>query len=276
MTGPSEQPDLLAQLGLDTVEGALAYGGGQDLAKPGLGSRRRTRIELPIRGRGPADAIYLKRYGPEPLGALLRRLGRTGRWESLAQEEAAAISAVARAGVPTMRVLAAGTQRSGWRPGASYLVVSSVPGDALERCGQALLSDPTAPADRPANLTAALAELVARLHLAGWVHRDLYASHVFASAVPGGDVRLHLIDLARAFRPRLRLRRWRVKDLAQLKYSMPADWVQTWWSTFLDGYLSIGPAMRRSGLEVQIDRKVAEMAGRSQRRARKNPAGGAS
>ena len=48
---------------------------------------------------------------------------------------------------------------------------------------------------------------------------------------------LYLIDLARMFRPRWRTFRWRVKDLAQLHYSLPVNWRGRWWETLLKAYL---------------------------------------
>jgi hypothetical protein len=69
----------------------------------------------------------------------------------------------------------------------------------------------------------ALARFVARFHRTGFVHRDLYLSHVFLAAGRGGHSLEDyvLIDLQRVFRPRLRRSRWRVKDLAALAWSTP-------------------------------------------------------
>jgi tRNA A-37 threonylcarbamoyl transferase component Bud32 len=58
-----------------------------------------------------------------------------------------------------------------------------------------------------------LAELVARLHGAGWYHRDLYLEHVVIEAP---TERLVLLDLARARSERAPRRRWFVKDLGAL------------------------------------------------------------
>ena len=60
--------------------------------------------------------------------------------------------------------------------------------------------------------------LLRRLHGSGWVYRDMYWNHVFLDP-EGADLRL--IDVERAFRPRWRLRRWIVKDLAGLLASWP-------------------------------------------------------
>jgi hypothetical protein len=63
--------------------------------------------------------------------------------------------------------------------------------------------------------------LVAGLHGQGYVHRDLYLSHIFFDPARPPQGSLCLIDLQRVMRPRWRFRRWRVKDLAALNYSTP-------------------------------------------------------
>ena len=125
-----------------------------------------------------------------------------------------------------------------------------------------------------ADVTKRLARLARTLHDAGCVHRDLYASHVFLDA-SGGRADLYLIDLARMFAPRWRRFRWYVKDVAALNYSMPAAWVQRHWQAFLGEYLpGVGPCGLR-GFDRAVDRRVAWMRARAQRRhaARANEGG---
>ena len=155
-----------------------------------------------------------------------------------------------------------------WGRQRSYLVVAAVAGEALERCFDDFLARNADNEAALAAFNAALIQLVARLHSAGLVHRDLYASHVFLEDTPTGP-KLYLIDLARVFKPRWRRFRWRVKDLAQLKYSMPSKWAEHHWREFLEMYLArIGGWPRRWARA--IDRKVAAM---RRRRRRKENAG---
>jgi hypothetical protein len=65
------------------------------------------------------------------------------------------------------------------------------------------------------------ADLVARLHNGGFVHRDLYLSHFFYDS-QAATAAIRLIDLQRMMRPR-RMGRWIVKDLAALHFSTPAE-----------------------------------------------------
>jgi len=226
---------------LDSVEGAFAYSGGEDLTKPGLGDRRRTRLTL----GGPDGRtyeLYLKRYSG-----------------GLAVREFANISAARAAGIPTMQGVIWGR-----RARRSYLIVTAVPGDAIERCGQDFLTR-HAGDGAAAELTARLAELVRRFHAAGFVHRDLYSSHVFLDESQG-RTRLYLIDLARMFSPRWRRFRWRVKDLAQLKFSMPPRWVEDCWDDFLTAYLGREGAARAGRYDRAIGGKVAAMHRRQQKK----------
>jgi len=257
-----ELADLLAGAALDTVEGAFAFDAGRDLDKPGLGVRRRTAVQL-TGPDGRTHQLYLKRYGPLRFADRLKRLVAFGPI-SPAAGEFANITAAHRAGVATMQALAWGHQADIPLLAArrSYLVVSAVPGDAIERCGEEFLARRP---DAAELLTAKLAELVSALHAAGYVHRDLYASHVFLHE-SGGDVSLYLIDLARMFAPCCRRFRWRVKDLAQLKYSMPPAWVEACWDKFLGAYLDRCGGEREQFARA-IDRKAAEMRLRAERRA---------
>ena len=251
--------------GLDTVEGAFAWDRGEDLDKPGLAGRRRTRVEL-ADATGRSHVLYLKRYGPRRPDRRLRRWWTHGLRCTPARVEFANIRAARAAGVPTMREVLFG-EEPGRGARRSYLIVTAVPGDALERCGEEFLAA-IGRDDGIGEFTSRLAALVARLHAAGYVHRDLYASHIFGHQRPGG-YELYLIDLARMFVPLWRRFRWRVKDLAQLKYSMPPAWVEAHWDEFLAEYLG-GCAGR---YRRAVDRKVASMVRRRRRRSRRAKAG---
>jgi len=127
--------DAITNASLDSLDGALAFDAGEDLVKPLLGSRRRTSLAL-TDSLGNDHQLYLKRYGPTTFSQKFRAMLTHGRWMESACLEQANITAVRAAGVSTMDSLA-------WqqRLGSSYILVSSVPGDALERCGEKFMSD---------------------------------------------------------------------------------------------------------------------------------------
>jgi tRNA A-37 threonylcarbamoyl transferase component Bud32 len=205
---------FLQQKNLTTVDGAFAYEG-VDLYKKGLGNRRRTRIEM--EEQGTKHIFYLKRYQ-----------GYHFFSSSPAKIEFNNIQQAQKAQIPTMEAVIWGEDKK-----RSYLVVTSVPGESLEKCLPSFLEEHKKD-DKIALLTNKLALLVQKFHRAGYVHRDLYSCHIFLDT---RDFSLHLIDLARMFAPRWRKFRWQVKDLAQLQYSMPADWVNHYWNAFLEQYL---------------------------------------
>ena len=63
-----------------------------------------------------------------------------------------------------------------------------------------------------------VAEIVRRLHAAGYNHRDLYCCHFLIKEPAPGQFDIRLIDLQRVQRRRWLRRRWIVKDLAQLAF----------------------------------------------------------
>lgn len=255
--------DVIRHQHLDSVDGAFVYEGGKNLVKPGLKTRQRRQVKL-IDETGHVHELYMKCYGREPLIGAVRRLWRTGRAVSRAKVELDNIDAVVKLGLATMLPIACGADPGLLGRGRSFLLVTAVPGDALERTFEDFLSRHAGDPQAVERLTDQLADLVRRLHGGGLVHRDLYASHVFLDESDGAPS-LYLIDLARAFRPRWRMFRWRVKDLAQLKYSMPAAWVEAHWGRFLDGYFG-AEQVDRAAYQQAIDRKVSAIQARAERK----------
>jgi tRNA A-37 threonylcarbamoyl transferase component Bud32 len=258
---------FLKENGLHTVEGAFEFEGGEDLSKPGLGRRRRTRIKFRDEQQRLWE-MYLKRYSPRPWWQRLWRLLTFRAARSVARREYRNVQAVREAGVATMRDIAYGAAYDMLGVTRSYLIVSAVPGQSLERIGNEFLSRHMNDPAIIRELTETLTSLVRTLHGAGLCHRDLYACHLFLHE-HDGRVELYLIDLARVFRPRWRPFRWRVKDLAQLKYSMPWIWVQECWEGFLSGYLQTDHAGELDRWGRAIDRKVLSMERQQNRRERR-------
>ena len=269
MNDPSLHPVIcryIEQNDLENVEGAFAFVGGEDLVKPGLGLRRRTRLRV-CDEENRCWEMYLKRYeSPGWITRLWRCL--TGRRSGCpAQREYESAKRLRKAGVSAMRPVIWGADVGLLGVKRSYVIVSAVPGDSLERIGEDFLQRNLQTPGNIESLTDALVRLVHRMHEVGYVHRDLYASHIFLHDYEG-RIELYLIDLARTLRPRWRTFRWRVKDLAQLKYSMPWVWVKMSWSRFLHGYLAGACEKELERWETAIDAKVKQMARHDQRNGR--------
>ncbi len=222
---------IMGACGLTGLAEVFACKGGRPLDKPGLEAwRQRWRLRLEAPGQA-ARTVYLKRFDRPPFGRQLQRWLCGHLFRSTAGIEWDNARALEAAGIPAARAVAWGQWMAGPWEVRSFLVLEEVPGESLERWIPRALADRTARGDHvPAGaLIEGLARFVAAFHRAGFVHRDLYTCHIFMvdgdspSAHPVTAPSFRLIDLQRVFRPRLRVWRWRIKDLAALDYSTPAD-----------------------------------------------------
>lgn len=207
-------------LGLTDIEAVFRFEGGVNLSKDNL-SRHRSRIRFEI--GEPTTTLFLKRYDQTPVMTQIRNWIETGRRVSSADRDRLPGEALAAAGIATPQVVAYGTEWGGWFERRSFVVTRMLEGaEALERrMPDAWQSGKKDSAAERRRFLEGLADFVRRFHATGYCHRDLYLAHLFHDAAG----RLYLIDLQRAFRPRLRGWRWRIKDLAQLHYSAPGEWV---------------------------------------------------
>ncbi len=128
---------------------------------------------------------------------------------------------LAAAGINTPRTIACGEQWQTLFEHRSFLMTEEVRDSRslesqLPPCFQGPLTIEKRHARR--DFIRRLASFIRRFHETGYRHRDLYLSHIFCSS----EGEFCLIDLARASRPFLR-QRFRIKDIAQLHYSSPAE-----------------------------------------------------
>jgi len=230
----AEHRSLLCRYGLGSLGAVFAWQTGQRLDKPGLEAwRQRWRIRLSDGETEPVErTFYLKRFEHPPFRRQLQRWRQGHFMLSTAGIEWRNARLLAAANVATAEPVAFGHAMLGPWERRSFVLLGEVEGESLEQWVPKYLS----PADRESDLRRRralvdeLARFVARFHASGFVHRDLYLSHLFIrnveAGVPAhssGGVAFTLIDLQRAFRPSWRRRRWVVKDLAALHYSTPAD-----------------------------------------------------
>ena len=219
LTAAREFVPLLRARGWDTFEKVMEVAGGQ--AKREFPGRRTVRIELGSSPDNPSG-VYLKRYERSYLSVGSRWLRRLG-WRS-AQDEAwrewEGIQRARALGIATATPVAVGQQKEGGIVVRSFLITAEIPG-AVE--GGPYVRQ-LAPARRRRFLLQ-VAALTRQFHTAGWVHKDLYISHVLVVPPsdsrdgPDAEAKLFLIDLQRAIQPCCRRERWMVKDLAALAYS---------------------------------------------------------
>lgn len=253
LPGVCVQPEYAALLeanGLGTFAAIFAVAEAQRLDKTGL-ARWRERLRLILREPNGVERIcYLKRYVDPPWRAQVRRILAGHPRESTAAHEWHAIHALADAGLPVPEPVAFGQEMSGWRERRSFLLIAEVAGRSLERwlpdCWQRAATG--AVWRRQQDLIRRLASLVASFHRAGFVHRDLYTSHIFLQADGMEPTpRFAIIDLQRVFRPRWRRARWMVKDLAALHFSAETIVSRTDRQRFWNEYARCGAAAGRMG-----------------------------
>ncbi len=203
-------------LGMTSVDGVFAFDQGQELVKANIASfRSRTAFDT----SEPHSTLFLKRYdqAPRTLQLMNWLQGRKRRSHSMIELEPIVRLAAQGIGVP--RPVAHGQTWRGLFETRSFLATQKIPdAQSLEK-----QLPPCFASKSQVNLKAqreflrALAGFIRRFHDLGYRHRDLYLSHIFMNL----QGELFLIDLARAFQPRLRKTRFLIKDLAQLHFSLP-------------------------------------------------------
>jgi heptose I phosphotransferase len=220
--------EVLRGAGLDSFDALLAVSGEANLKKKGLASwRERIPLGMGTAGENSADtagsgsggrAFFLKRYTRPPLKEQLRQ--RLAGFPATAAMEWRWLRRAKELGIAAPIVVAYGLRRRGIIESNSVILTAKVPGISLEKWVPANVAGLLRDRAFKRILIAAVADLVAKLHGAGLFHRDLYLAHLFLDGDPASP-RLTMIDLQRVIRPRVFVRRWRVKDLASLNYSTP-------------------------------------------------------
>jgi heptosyltransferase-2 len=207
-----------SRLGLTSMDAVFSFNSGKNLAKNNL-SRYRTRLRFEI--NSPPTTLFLKRYDSPPVSVQLKNWFSVRCRKSCAALNFEPASELASAGISTPKTIAYGQQWGTWLEKRSFIITEKIPNaESLER----KLPDFFNAQPRPENLRlqrnfiARLAAFIKKFHETKYRHRDLYFSHIFYA----NNGEFHLIDLARAFKPRIFTERFRIKDIAQVHYSAPA------------------------------------------------------
>ena len=150
--------------------------------------------------------VYLKRFRPSrPSAWFIVRRSRQRR-------EAESAQILARLGVPTAEVVAAGEQRTCGCVSEAFVATKEIT-DA--RPLPEVLQTLETRADRLA-LVGNLAAIVRRMHDGDYVDHDLYFRNVLVRGAAAGRCELYIIDSPRGGRPWCCLRRKKLRDLATL------------------------------------------------------------
>jgi heptose I phosphotransferase len=215
----------LQQAGLAAFDAVMQSAGGRCLRV--LADRENWYFQpLPTGADGPG--LYLKKHRVRTWSTRVRAKLSASPGVTAARIEAGHAGSLSALGIDVMPLVAYGERlrRDGMLE--SFLLTEELAGyeelqDFLRR-----RFPPRSPAvaGRDPELRRILgdvAEIVRRLHAAGYNHRDLYCCHFLIKEPAPGEFDIRLIDLQRVQRRRWFRRRWIVKDLAQLAYSAPRD-----------------------------------------------------
>lgn len=204
------------ELGLASMDGVFAFDQGQELVKKNIASfRSRTAFHT----QTPESTLFMKRYNQAPLKTQLKNWLNGRKRRSNSMIELAPIVKLAALGMGVPRPVAHGQTWHGLFEWRSFLVTEKIPNaQSLEKqLPECFESSSWSHMKQRRAFIQELAQFVRRFHDLGYRHRDLYLSHIFRDTAG----QLFLIDLARAFQPGLLKRRFQIKDLAQLNFSLP-------------------------------------------------------
>lgn len=215
------------------------------------------------------QGAFLKKHHGRSLGSWLRAKFNLGPGATAGRVEARNIARLSRAGIAAMRLIAFGEQLHCDGTLESFVLTEELTGylqlDQFIKQRFAPIADlepHSEQHDQWRTLIAQVAELASKFHRMGYNHRDLYCCHFFIKEPRPGQFLVNLIDLQRVeHRARWR-RRWIVKDLAQLAYSAPREFVTCRQKLlFMKRYLgvdSFSPADKRLIRQIVAKQKLME------------------
>ena len=219
---------------------------------------------------GHGCRFYLKKHRARGLQSWFRARLRLPPSSTPARIEMENVARLHDAGIESVRVVAVGEHFSADGTSESFLLTEELTG-FLEL--PAFLHSRFAA--RPAvvaggrnrdldRLILGIAEVTQKFHRAGYNHRDLYGGHFFVREPRPGAFEIRLIDLQRVQQRRFFRRRWVIKDIAQLAWSLPAAYIGCRdRMAFMRHYLGV------SKLRPRDKRLVREILARHERMQRK-------
>jgi heptose I phosphotransferase len=217
-----EFEQLLEQNGLDDFDAIMRFSGGE-IVKQRIKERSTVRFHVSD-GDGKA-LIYLKRYHYAMIPSFVKNCLSFSRTYS-AIHEWRNILAFQAANLPTMTPIAVGMRKRVPFWNESFLLTQSIPQvKTLEETVQEEFIPPLREAawEQKRALIERLAALTQRMHDAGFKHQDFYLCHILINWSNPDDPLLYIADLHRVRSQRRTEGRWRIKDLAALNYSAPAE-----------------------------------------------------
>ena len=207
------------KLGLTSFDALFSFNTGKD---PGGSSLPEYRSRLEFKISDPEKIVFLKRYNhPDALTQIKNWFWHNTR-KSMMSFDLDPTDHLARAGINTPKTVSYGEQWGVFLEKRSFIITEELPNaESLEQQLPDCFKDrsKTENLRQQRNFIERLGQFAKKFHYTGYRHRDFYLAHIFYS----DDGTFYLIDLQRAFKPRILAERFRVKDIAQLYYSAPGS-----------------------------------------------------
>lgn len=210
--------DAFCEANLTSIDAVFQFDNGSDLGKDNL-PEHRSRIQFRLNGK----TLFLKRYDKPPILAQLKNWISHLKRECTSDFDRLSAQQIATAGILTPKTIAFGCRWNMFFEKQSFIITEKIPNaESLERKLPRFFYQPSAPENKNQKdrFINDLADFARKFHDTGFRHRDFYLAHIFMDDTG----RFYLIDLQRAFKPRLYAARFRLKDITQLYYSAPGQY----------------------------------------------------
>jgi heptose I phosphotransferase len=215
-------PDFLhafREAGLTSIDAVFDFSSGTSLNKDNL-AQHRSRIQFELNGK----SLFLKRYDDPPILTQLKNWITHSRRACTSDFDRLPAEKISSAGINTPKIIAYGCRWKGLFEKRSFIITEKIPNaESLERRLPEFFYQPSSPEIKKhkCHFLNELADFARRFHDTGLRHRDFYLAHIFLTDTGS----FYLIDLQRTFRPRLFTDRFRIKDITQLYYSAPGQYI---------------------------------------------------
>ena len=265
--------EALSRIGLTSIDAIFSFEAAENLTKKNL-ARFRSRLQFDIESPELAQSttVFLKRYDSPPLLDQLKNWLSVRSRKSCAGLELTAANELTAAGIGAPKVISYGEQWDTLFEKRSFLITERIPdAESIERKLPEYFNEPATKETLRLrrDFIARLANFIKTFHETTYRHRDLYFAHIFYDDAD----RFFLIDLARAFKPSVLNRRFRVKDLAQIFYSAPGRYFsKTDRMRFYIGYTGRRKLTHEDKAIIRrVAKKAAQMARHDRRHGRDVP-----
>lgn len=264
-----EYKDDLAERGLISIEAVFSFSTGRHLTKNNL-AEYRTRLQFEI--GSPPRTLFLKRYDRPPILVQLKNWLTHRRRAGTMFYDLDPAANLAAAGINVPKTVAYGQEWGLLFEKRSFIITEKIlRAESMERKLPPCFYAPATAQNlnRRKYFIKQLALFARKFHQTGYRHRDFYFAHIFRSE----DGSFSLIDLQRAFKPKLFAERFRIKDIAQLYYSAPGrNFSRTDRLRFYLCYAGKNSLVKKDKLFIRrVDRKVRHMARHDARHNRPAP-----